>query len=76
MLGLARFSKVNSVQEACAKYFAVHILNFEILQIRPLLFNRLWILIFLFFCFFMWFARFQILISKPERIWRKLLVLS
>ena len=32
MLGLARFSKVNSVQEACAKYFAVHILKFEILQ--------------------------------------------
>ena len=25
--------KVNSVQEACAKYFAVHILKFEILQI-------------------------------------------
>ena len=27
------FGKVNSVQEACAKYFAVHILKFEILQI-------------------------------------------
>ena len=26
-------SKVNSVQEACAKCFAVHILKFEILQI-------------------------------------------
>ena len=25
--------KVNSVQEACAKWVAVHILNFEILQI-------------------------------------------
>ena len=24
--------KVNSVQEACAKYFVVHILKFEILQ--------------------------------------------
>ena len=24
--------KVNSVQEACAKYFAVHLLKFEILQ--------------------------------------------
>ena len=27
------YSKVNSVQEACAKCFAVHILKFEILQI-------------------------------------------
>ena len=26
------FSKVNSVQEACAKIFAVHIQKFEILQ--------------------------------------------
>ena len=41
--------KVNSVQEACARCFAVHILNFEILKItwkknetkniRPLVFN-------------------------------------
>ena len=28
-----RYHKVNSVQEACAKCFAVHILKFEILQI-------------------------------------------
>ena len=28
------FHKVNSVQEACAKCFAVHILRFEILQIK------------------------------------------
>ena len=28
-----KFVKVNSVQEACAKYFAVHMLKFEILQI-------------------------------------------
>ena len=28
------------------------------------------------FCFFMWFARFQILISEPQSIWRKLLVMS
>ena len=27
------FVKVNSVQEACAKFFAVHLLKFEILQI-------------------------------------------
>ena len=27
------YGKVNSVQEACAKCFAVHILKFEILQI-------------------------------------------
>ena len=30
----------------------------------------------LLFCFFMWFARFQILICKPQSIWRKLLILS
>ena len=28
------------------------------------------------FCFFMWFARFQISICEPQIIWRKLLVLS
>ena len=28
------------------------------------------------FCFFMWFARFQIIISEPQSIWCKLLVLS
>ena len=28
------FVKVNSVQEACAKWFAVHILKFEILQTK------------------------------------------
>ena len=28
------------------------------------------------FCFFMWFARFQILICEPLSIWRKFLVLS
>ena len=28
------------------------------------------------FCFFMWFARFQILISETQSIWHKLLVLS
>ena len=28
------------------------------------------------FCFFMWFARFQILICEPQSIWRKLLVPS
>ena len=29
---LKSINKVNSVQEACAKYFAVHLLKFEILQ--------------------------------------------
>ena len=79
--------KVNSVQEACAKCFSVHILKFKILQItwkrwnkkhQTLSFqfftNRFGILMF-FVCFFMWFARFQILISEPKSIWRKLLVL-
>ena len=37
--------------------------------------NKSSILMFL-FCFFVWFARFQILSSEPESIWLKLLVLS
>ena len=80
--------KVKSVQEAYAKYFAVHILEFEILQItwnneakniRLLVFSfssinlKLWCFL---FCFFMWFAGFQILICELQSIWRKLLVLS
>ena len=81
-------SKGNSVQEACAKCFAVHILEFEIFQITwkkwnkehqtfsfQFFINRSSIWCFL-FCFFMWFTRFQILISEPQCIWRKLLVLS
>ena len=28
------------------------------------------------FCFFMWFALFQILLCEPQSIWRKLLVMS
>ena len=64
--------KVNSVQEACSKCFAVHMLEFEILQItwkkwnkeyQTLSFqfipNKFSISMFL-FCFFMWFARFQV----------------
>ena len=35
--------------------------------------NRFWCIL---FRFFMWFSRFQILICKPQSIWRKLLVLS
>ena len=80
--------KVNSVQEVCGKCFAVHVLKFEILQItwknqtkniRLLVFSFSSILLafwcFL-FCFFMWFARFKILICEPQSIWCKLLVLS
>ena len=80
--------KVNSVQEACAKCFAVHILKFEILQITwkkwnkehqtlsfQFFINKSSILMF-FVLFFMWFARFQILICEPQSIWRKILVLS
>ena len=81
------FGKVNSVQEACTKCFAVHILTFEILQItwknktkniRLLVFS-FWSIDFIFwslFCFFMWFARLQILICEPQSLWHKLLVLS
>ena len=82
------FGKVNSVQEACATCFAVHILKFEILQItwknetkniRLLVFSFS-IITLVFWCFlfhfFMWFGRFQILICEPESIWRKFLVLS
>ena len=75
--------KVNSVQEACAKCFAVHILRFEILQIawnkwnkqhQTLIFqfftNRFNILRCVFFCF-------QIFLkSEAKSIWHKLLVLS
>ena len=83
--------KVNSVQEACAKCFAVHIFKFEILpttwekklskehQILSIQFfiNISSILMFfVLFCFFMRFARFQILICEPQSIWRKVLVLS
>ena len=53
--------------------------NIETKNIRPLVFNFsptyfvFWCFL---LCFFMWFARFQILISEPKSIWRKLLVLS
>ena len=82
------YSKVNSVQEACDKCFVVHILKFEILQIIWKKWNKehqtlgfhflpinvaFWCFL---FCFFIWFARFQILICKLQSIWRKLLVLS
>ena len=72
--------KVNSVQEACTKCFAVHILKFEILQmtwkketknIRLLVVSFSSIVLvfwgFLFY-FFMWFARFQILICEPQSL--------
>ena len=83
-----KISKVNSVQEACVKCFAVQYWNLksfkshEINQtknIRLLVFSfspldlAFWCFL---FCFFMWFERFQILICEPQRIWRKLLVLS
>ena len=83
-----KFVKVNSVQEACAKYFAVHMLKFEILQttwknktksikmLDLLVKNwklRVWWFL---FHFFMWFAWFQILICEPQSIGRKLLALS
>ena len=72
------FVKVNSVQEACAKYCKSHEKN-ERKNIRPLVFSFLpidlafWCFL---FCFFMWFARFQISICEPQSIWSKLLVLS
>ena len=80
--------KVNSVQEACAKCFAVHILKFEILQIiwknktknikMLIIWVKNWKLRVLcsLFHFFIWFARFQILICEVQSIWRKLLILS
>ena len=83
-----KFVKVNSVQEACAKYFVVHMLKFEILQttwknktksikmLDLLMKNwklRVWCFL---FHFFMRFAWFQILICEPQSIWRKLLALS
>ena len=80
--------KVNSVQEARAKCFAVHVLKFEILQITWKEWNKehqtlsFWFLFInlafwcFLFCFFMRFARFQILICEPQSIWCKLLVQS
>ena len=79
------YFKVNSIQEACAKCFAVQILEFEILQITWK--KDIWLLVFslssinpaiwwFFSFFFQWFARFQISISELQSIWRKLLVLS
>ena len=78
------FGKVNSVQEAGAKCFTVHILKFEIkwknetkniILVCQFFINKssIWML---FVLFFMRFARFLILISELQRIWRKLLVLS
>ena len=77
--------KVKSVQEACAKCFAVHILKFEILQITwrkwnkehqtlsfQFFINKSSILM-LFVLFFMWFARFHILICEPQSIWANFL---
>ena len=77
--------KVNAVQEACAKCFVVQVSKFKILQItwikniRHSVFSfsskNLLFWCFL-FCFFMWFARFQIVICDPQNIWVELLVLS
>ena len=47
--------------------------NEDIFVFLPWLQKAFWCFL---FCFFMWFARFQILISEPQSIWRKLLVLS
>ena len=81
--------KVNSVQKGCAKCFAVHILKFEILQITlkklnkehltlsfQFFINKSSILIFFCLCFFLSFARYQILICEPQSIWHNLLILS
>ena len=71
-------------EKSLRKCFAVHILEFEILQITW----KKWIKEYqtlavvsfsplgLAFWFFLWFARFQILISEPHSIFRKLLALS
>ena len=78
------FVKVDSVQEALQfiyenlKSCKSHEKN-ETKNIRPLVFSfspidlAFWCFL---FCFFMWFARFQILINEPQSIWSKLLVLS
>ena len=79
--------KVNSVQEAFAKSFAVHISKFENLQITWKRTKNMRLLVFSFspmdlvfwcfiFCLFKWLAQFQILIGEPQSIWQKLLVLS
>ena len=78
--------KVNSVQEACAKCFAIHIpikvwnLAYDMKKLNKkhivFCFSSISLAFWCFlFCYFMWFGRFQILISEPQSILRKLLVL-
>ena len=84
--GIPPLHKVNSVQEASARCFSVQILESykshkknETKNIIPLFFNvspidlTFWCFS---FCFFVGFARFQILICELQSIWCKLLVLS
>ena len=78
-----KIDKVNSVQEAFAKGFTVHLLKFEVCianhkkkwnkEQRLLVFSlssinlTCWCFL---FCFFMWFKRVQIYICEPQSIWR------
>ena len=75
--------KVNSVQEACGSDIKIWILanrmkkQYKNIKMIDLLMEscnlRVWCSL---FYFFMWFARFQILICELQSIWRKLLALS
>ena len=79
---------INSVQEACAKYFAVQKSEIEIFQITWKKWNKehqthsfqfftnVFIILTFLVLFFMWYTRFQISISELQRICCKLLVLS
>ena len=65
--------KVNSAQEVYTKFFAVHILKFEILHItwkngtKNISFSSINLAFWYFlFYFFIWFARFQVLICETQ----------
>ena len=76
--------KGNSVQEAFTKCFAFHKLQFckqhekteQKAKKKGRFVDENWKLSVWCFIFFMWFARFQILICELQITWRKLLVLS
>ena len=71
-------SKVNSVQEPCAKCFAVHILKFEIYSYHMKKKQKNWKLQVWcsLFHFFHVICKISNLICEPKSIWHKLLVLS
>ena len=85
---ISRSYLIPTVQEACAKYFAVQKSKIEIFQITWKRWNKehqthsfqfftnVFIILTFLVLFFMWYTRFQISISELQSIWRKLPVLG